>query len=83
MAEEFVKRGFDVVSGGTDNHLFLLSLINQGLTGKDADAALEQGAYHRQQELGTQRSAIAVCYLGAAYRLASDNHAWFQRTGFS
>ena len=40
MAEEFVARGFDVVSGGTDNHLFLLSLIKQGLTGKDADAAL-------------------------------------------
>jgi glycine hydroxymethyltransferase len=40
LAEEFVARGFDVVSGGTDNHLFLLSLIKQGLTGKDADAAL-------------------------------------------
>ena len=40
MAEEFIKRGFDVVSGGTDNHLFLLSLISKGLTGKDADAAL-------------------------------------------
>ena len=40
MAEVFIKRGFDVVSGGTDNHLFLLSLIRQGLTGKDADAAL-------------------------------------------
>jgi len=40
MAEVFVERGFDVVSGGTDNHLFLLSLIKQGLTGKAADAAL-------------------------------------------
>ncbi|MFB9136219.1 serine hydroxymethyltransferase [Vibrio sp. AK197] len=40
MAEVFIERGFDVVSGGTDNHLFLLSLIKQGLTGKDADAAL-------------------------------------------
>ncbi len=40
MAEEFIKRGFDVVSGGTDNHLFLLSLISKGITGKDADAAL-------------------------------------------
>ena len=40
MAEEFIKRGFDVVSNGTDNHLFLLSLIKQGITGKDADAAL-------------------------------------------
>ena len=40
MAKVFVDRGFDVVSGGTDNHLFLVSLIAQGLTGKDADAAL-------------------------------------------
>ncbi|WP_462379895.1 serine hydroxymethyltransferase [Pseudomonas sp. Marseille-QA0892] len=40
MAGVFVSRGYDVVSGGTDNHLFLLSLIKQGLTGKDADAAL-------------------------------------------
>jgi glycine hydroxymethyltransferase len=40
MAEVFIKRGFEVVSGGTDNHLFLVSLIKQGITGKDADAAL-------------------------------------------
>ncbi len=40
MARSFMARGFEVVSGGTDNHLFLLSLIRQGLTGKDADAAL-------------------------------------------
>ncbi len=37
MAGVFIKRGYDVVSGGTDNHLFLVSLIRQGLTGKDAD----------------------------------------------
>ncbi|MCH7881839.1 MAG: serine hydroxymethyltransferase [Proteobacteria bacterium] len=42
MAEEFIARGFDIVSGGTDNHLFLLSLISKGLTGKDADAALSK-----------------------------------------
>ncbi|MBL4580217.1 MAG: serine hydroxymethyltransferase [Gammaproteobacteria bacterium] len=40
MAKGFIERGFDVVSGGTDDHLFLLSLIRQGITGKDADAAL-------------------------------------------
>lgn len=40
MADVFIERGYEVVSGGTDNHLFLLSLIKQGLTGKDADAAL-------------------------------------------
>ncbi|MBD9361087.1 serine hydroxymethyltransferase [Methylomonas fluvii] len=40
MAEVFIKRGFDVVSGGTDNHLMLVSLIPKGITGKAADAAL-------------------------------------------
>ncbi|UTW10813.1 serine hydroxymethyltransferase [Marinobacterium rhizophilum] len=40
LAKVFIERGYDVVSGGTENHLFLLSLIKQGLTGKDADAAL-------------------------------------------
>ena len=40
MAEVFLQRGFDVVSGGTDDHLFLVSFIKQGLTGKAADAAL-------------------------------------------
>ena len=40
MAGVFVERGYDIVSGGTDNHLFLVSLITKGLTGKAADAAL-------------------------------------------
>ncbi len=40
MARVFLKRGYDVVSGGTDNHLFLVDLISKGITGKDADAAL-------------------------------------------
>ena len=42
MAEVFVARGFDVVSGGTDNHLMLVSLIPKGITGKAADAALSK-----------------------------------------
>lgn len=40
MAEVLMARGYDVVSGGTENHLFLLSLIKQDITGKDADAWL-------------------------------------------
>ena len=40
MAKGFIERGYEVVSGGTDNHLFLVSLIKQGITGKDADLAL-------------------------------------------
>ena len=44
MAAVLVRRGYRIVSGGTDNHLFLLDLIAQNVTGKDADAAL--GAAH-------------------------------------
>ena len=40
MAEVFIKRGYKVVSGGTDNHLFLVDLIAKNVTGKDAEAAL-------------------------------------------
>ncbi|NOR72218.1 MAG: aminotransferase class I/II-fold pyridoxal phosphate-dependent enzyme [Methylomarinum sp.] len=42
MADVFINRGFDVVSGGTDNHLMLVSLIPKGITGKAADAALSK-----------------------------------------
>ena len=40
LAARVAERGYAVVSGGTDNHLFLLSLLQRELTGKDADAAL-------------------------------------------
>jgi glycine hydroxymethyltransferase len=40
MAKVFIERGYDVVSGGTDDHLFLVSFIKAGLTGKDVDAWL-------------------------------------------
>jgi glycine hydroxymethyltransferase len=40
MAETFISRGIKVVSGGTDDHLFLVDLIDKEYTGKDADAAL-------------------------------------------
>jgi glycine hydroxymethyltransferase len=40
MAKVFMERGYDIVSSGTDDHLFLVSLVKQGITGKDADAAL-------------------------------------------
>ena len=40
MAEVFKERGLKIVSGGTDDHLFLLDLTPKGVTGKDADAAL-------------------------------------------
>jgi glycine hydroxymethyltransferase len=40
MADVVMQRGYKVVSGGTDNHLFLWDLIDKGLTGKDVEAAL-------------------------------------------
>ncbi|MGP1958251.1 MAG: serine hydroxymethyltransferase [Arsenophonus sp.] len=40
MVEVFINRGYKIVSSGTENHLFLIDLINKGITGKEADAAL-------------------------------------------
>ncbi len=40
MSARLTQRGYQIVSGGTDNHLFLLSLADRNITGKDADAAL-------------------------------------------
>ncbi len=42
MAEVFLARGYNVVSGGTQDHLFLLDLIDKGITGKEAEAALHK-----------------------------------------
>lgn len=41
LAEELIKRGFELVSGGTDNHLMLLDLRNKNITGKDAEKLLD------------------------------------------
>jgi glycine hydroxymethyltransferase len=40
MVKVFQERGYSIVSGGTDDHLFLLSLVGKGITGKEADEAL-------------------------------------------
>ena len=40
MADQFIQRGYKIVSGGTKNHLMLVDLIDRGITGKEADAAL-------------------------------------------
>jgi glycine hydroxymethyltransferase len=42
MAQAFVDRGYQIISGGTENHLMLIDLRNKGITGKEADAALEK-----------------------------------------
>jgi len=41
MADYFIDHGYRIVSGGTDNHLFILDLTNKNLTGRQADRALE------------------------------------------
>jgi glycine hydroxymethyltransferase len=40
LAEELIKKGFQIISGGTDNHMMLIDLTNKGITGKDAEEAL-------------------------------------------
>ncbi len=40
MAQTFMDRGINIVSNGTENHMFLVDLIDKGITGKEADAAL-------------------------------------------
>ena len=42
MAEAFVARGYDIISGGTDNHMLLIDLRNKNITGKEAEEALEK-----------------------------------------
>ena len=42
MAQTFMNRGINIVSNGTENHMFLVDLISKGITGKEADAALGQ-----------------------------------------
>lgn len=62
MADVFVKRGFKVVSGGTDSHLFLIDLSDKGMTGKQADAALEQAriTVNKNTVPGDQRSPFVT-----------------------
>ncbi len=42
LGEELVKRGFDLISGGTDNHLMLVDLRNKNITGRDAEKLLDR-----------------------------------------
>ena len=42
MAAAFVEKGYNIISGGTDNHMMLIDLRNKNITGKDAEKALEK-----------------------------------------
>ncbi len=40
MAQKFVEKGYDIISGGTDNHMMLIDLRNKNISGKEAEEAL-------------------------------------------
>jgi glycine hydroxymethyltransferase len=42
LAEELIRRGFNIISGGTDNHMMLVDLTSKDITGKDAEEALSK-----------------------------------------
>ena len=62
MADTFIERGYKVVSGGTDTHLFLVDLTAQDITGKDAEAALGQAhiTVNKNTVPGEQRSPFVT-----------------------
>ena len=62
QAMTFIDRGYEVVSGGTQNHLFLLSLVKQGITGKDADAALGRANITVNKNAVPNDPRPPVCY---------------------
>ena len=74
MVEVFLNRGYKVVSGGTENHLFLLDLVDKNLTGKEADAALGRAKHHRQQNsVPNDRSEEPVRNLRYPYRFSGSD----------
>ena len=62
MAATCIERGYKVVSGGTENHLFLLDLIDKDITGKDAEAALGEAniTVNKNTVPGEQRSPFVT-----------------------
>ena len=60
LAEALIARGFDVVSGGTDNHLILVDLTNKNVSGKIAAQALDKAGHRAELQLGPLRHAQAV-----------------------
>jgi glycine hydroxymethyltransferase len=62
MCEVMISRGYKIVSGGTDNHLFLVDLIDKDITGKEADAALGRAniTVNKNTVPGDQRSPFVT-----------------------
>ena len=79
MAEVTMDRGYKVVSGGTDNHLFLVDLIDKDITGKDAEEALGRAhiTCNKNTVPGEPRSPFVTS--GPAHRHAGHHHPRFRR----
>lgn len=76
MVEVFLERGYKVVSGGTDNHLFLVDLVDKNLTGKEADAALGRANITVNKKQRTERSEEPVCDFRYSCRYSGDYPSW-------
>jgi GNAT superfamily N-acetyltransferase len=74
MAKTLIARGYKIVSGGTDNHLFLVDLIGRDHR-QGCRSRARQGAHHGQQERGAERPALAVRHQRPAHRHAGRHHA--------
>ena len=79
LAETLRGHGFDIVSGGTDNHLMLVDLRPKGLKGNVSEKALVRAAHHLQQERHPVRSRKAVRHLRASLGHAGGDHARLRR----
>ena len=77
-AARLQKRNYKIVSGGTDNHLFLLDLSDKADQRQGSRRRARQGAHHGQQERGAQRSAPADGHERHPHRLAGRHDARFQ-----
>jgi len=69
MAAVFIERGYKIVSGGTDDHLFLVDLIAKGMTGKAADAAL--GAAHITVNMNTVPNDPQSAFVTSGIRIGT------------
>ncbi len=73
-----MQRGYKIVSGGTDNHLFLVDLIDKDITGKEADAALGRADITVNKNCRAQRPAVAVRHQRHPHRHPGGHHARLQ-----
>ncbi len=76
-----MAEGFDLVSGGTDNHLMLVDLRKAGVTGKELEQPAGRGEHHRQQERHPQRPGEALRHQRHPGGHARRHHPRLQGSG--